>query len=470
MIIEIENESKPAVVAVAALSDVLPRLEALVSPIQGSMKEVQGSQRNPFQMLVQKARWNMPDNPQQSTNFFSGSYRPPPPHVPPELVVNFDFSAVPPERDPHEEWKRLQETSPPIFWTPYGGHWVVTRAEDIKTVQLDHERFSHSVFGLIQDGIGFKPLSLDPPEHTPYRAIIDPAFLPGAIRTMENKAREIAVHLIESLRPRGECEFMADFANILPMEIFLSMAGLPKSDRAMLITWVHSVTHDDVVDPAGCAASRRKLLNYIRDALERRRASPGEDLLSMVVEGEINGERLSHEDCMSVAYLLVLGGLDTVASMLGFVARTLALHPEPRRRIREDRKLMPKAIEELLRRHGLSNTVRNVTKDFDYKGVPFRKGDVVQQAAVLYGLDDTLFEHPMEIDLDRKMPIRHSAFGHGPHTCPGQILARREIKVFLEEWLSRIPDFCIKPGTTPKMKFEGLIAVNQLELAWNPNA
>ena len=412
----------------------------------------------------------MLDNPPHTTNFFSGSYRPPPPHVPPELVVDFDFNAVPPERDPHEEWKRLQEMTPPIFWTPYGGHWVVTRAEDIKTVQLDYERFSHAIMGQVGGGFGFKPLSLDPPEHTSFRAIINPGFLPGAIRILEGRAREIAVHLIAELRPRGECEFMADFANILPMEIFLSMAGLPSSDRAMLITWVHSVTHDDVVDPARCAASRSKLFEYIADALEKRRAASGEDLLSMVVKGEINGKRLSHEDCMSVAYLLVLGGLDTVASMLGFVARTLALNSETRRRIREDRQLMPKAIEELLRRHGLSNTVRNVTKDFDYKGIPFRKGDIVQQVGVLYGLDDALVAHPMEIDLDRKTPIPHSAFGHGPHTCPGQILARREIKVFLEEWLSRIPDFRIKPGTTPKMKFEGLLAVQRLELAWDPNA
>jgi cytochrome P450 len=391
-----------------------------------------------------------------------------PAHIPPGLVHDFDPYAVAAEEDPHIVWKRVQDSAPRIFWSPQAGHWIVTRAEDIKAIQLDHERFSHSILGRGLPG-GLKPLSSDPPEHGRLRAMLMPAFLPRAIKILEDRARELAISLIEAMKPRGECEFVEDFARILPMEVFLKMVGLPSSDRSMLTAWVEGAIHGARIDPPFGDRCLNNLRQYIEKTLEIRRTVPGDDVLSVIVLHESDGQRFTQEECMSMATLLLLGGLDTVASMIGFICRSLAMNPTLRHRIRDEPLLRPRAIEELLRRHGLSNTMRIVTQDTVFAGVTLKKGDPIQQAATCYGLDDSVVSHPMEIDLDREAPIPHAAFGNGPHTCPGQMLARREIKVFLEEWLERIPDFQIKPGTRPQMRFLGLLAMKKLELCWDPN-
>jgi cytochrome P450 len=393
-----------------------------------------------------------------------------PPHVPDDLVVAFNAGAVAPECDPHVEWKRIQDMAPPVFWTPYGEHWVVTHAPDIKTVQIDYQRFSHSPFTHELLG-GNKPISLDPPAHTPLRKLIMPAFLPRAIDALERKARAMTIQLIETLKPRGECEFVEDFAKIVPMEVFLEMVGLPPSDREILIEWVGCALHDRWTKPEKARQAMISLRDYIYDELDRRRTKPTDDLLSALVTQEVEGERLSRDDAMSVAANLLLGGLDTVAAMLSFVARALATHPDVRHRIAAEPRIINHAIDELLRRHALITTFRRVVHDTELGGVQMRAGDLLQVVGSMYGFDDALIERPLDIDLDRKWPIPHAVFGNGPHICPGQMLARRELKVFLEEWLSRIPDFAIKPGAKPQMTFQGtILSVSRLELCWDPNA
>jgi cytochrome P450 len=393
-----------------------------------------------------------------------------PPHVPDDLVVAFDAAAVAPECDPHVEWKRIRDTAPPVFWTPYGEHWVVTNASNIKTVQVDYQRFSHSPFTHELLG-GNKPISLDPPEHTPLRRLFMPAFIPRALNALEEKAREMTIRLVEDLEPRGECEFVEDFAKIVPMEVFLVMVGLPASDRAMLTEWVGCALHERWTEPEKARQAMIRLRDYINVELDRRRANPTDDLLTVLVTKEVEGKLLTRDDAMGVAANLLLGGLDTVAAMLSFVARSLATHPAVRHRIATEPQIIPLAVEELLRRHALITTFRRVVHDTELGNVKLRAGDLLQVVGAMYGFDDALIERPLDIDLDRKPPIPHAVFGNGPHVCPGQMLARRELKVFLEEWLSRIPDFEIKPGTTPEMTFRGtILSVGRLELCWNPAA
>jgi cytochrome P450 len=390
-----------------------------------------------------------------------------PAHVPEHLVVAFNAEAVSPDCDPHVEWKRIQDTAPPVFWTPYGEHWVVTNAPDIKTVQIDYQRFSHSPFTHELLG-GNKPISLDPPDHTPLRKMFMPAFLPRALDALEDKARAMTIQLAETLKPRGECEFVEDFAKIVPMEVFLLMVGLPSSDRKMLTEWVGCALHERWTAPEKARDAMISLRGYIYDELDRRRATPTDDLLTMLVTKEVEGQRLSRDDAMSVAANLLLGGLDTVAAMLSFIARSLATHPDIRHRIVAEPKIIHRAIDELLRRHALITTFRRVVHHTELNGVELHAGDLIQVAGAMYGFDDTLIERPLDIDLDRKQPVPHAVFGNGPHICPGQMLARRELKVFLEEWLSRIPNFEIKPGTKPEMTFQGtILSVSRLELCWD---
>jgi cytochrome P450 len=164
--------------------------------------------------------------------------------------------------------------------------------------------------------------------------------------------------------------------------------------------------------------------------------------------------------------LLLAGGLDTVASMMGHIARFLATSPPHLEQLVNDRKLIPRAIDELIRRNALVNTTRLVREDIDFHGVHLRKDDMIQIPNCFYGLDPSLVDDPFKVDFHRKPPVPSAAFGAGPHTCPGAALARMEIRVWLEEWLDRIPKFQIKPGTTPWVTVGGTNAMRELWLSW----
>lgn len=391
-----------------------------------------------------------------------------PAHVPAELVADFDY--VRPDgvdEDLHLAWKNAQDTLPDIFWTiRNGGHWVVTRAEDIKAVQLDHERFSHqrATIGGPTEGPGGL-VSMDPPEHGPYRLLVSPAFSPKAVAELEPVVRETTVALTEQLLPKGECEFVGDFAKVLPVVVFLGTVDLPLTDRDTLLPLAEKMIRPR--SPQEHGESHAEMAGYLAGVLAGRSERPGDDLLSKFVTAKIKGEPIAFDAAVALSKTVLSGGLDTVASMLGFVARFLALNPGHRRQLTDDPALVPNAVEELIRRHGLVNTARVVTRDMEFKGVQLKKGEQVLVPNHLYGLDERQVDNPLEVDFTRPSPQQHyAAFGNGPHRCPGSFLARTELTVFLQEWLPRIPDFGIKPGTTPRMASGSVNTTHELHLVW----
>jgi cytochrome P450 len=191
--------------------------------------------------------------------------------------------------------------------------------------------------------------------------------------------------------------------------------------------------------------------------------------LSQIVNAEIDGQKIPMDKAVPFAVLVMFGGLDTVASMLGFVTRFLAMNPEHRREMAanfREEAFMRSAIEELLRRHGIANTAREIAYDFEYKGISFKTGEMILPPNMLVGLDDRKVSDPLTVDFRRPIPNPHAAFGNGPHTCPGATLARRELRVFLEEWFARIPEFGVKPGTKPVMATGMVNGVLELHLEW----
>lgn len=391
-----------------------------------------------------------------------------PANVPPELVVDFDYFAVGAKGDPQGEFAELQK-GPDIVWTPYyGGHWIATRAADFDVMHIDHEHFSHRQFDLPRNPnrIQSVPLGLDPPEHTPYRRLLMTAFTPQKIRAYSDVARDTARELVREIGPRGECEFIEDFARILPIVVFLTMMGLPLEDRTYLLPLAHVAVHSN--DAELKTRTQQELAGYLMRHLEPRRAKPGDDLLSAIVHGEIGGRPINQGEIMSMALLALVGGLDTVASQLGFIANFLANSPAHRRQLIDNPRIIPVATEELLRRFGLPNTLRELTVDYDYKNIRFRQNDLILLPKCLYGLDDRINERPFEVDFTRKpSSIRHAAFGAGPHICAGNVLARREIIIFLEEWLPAIPDFATDPDRPPQFSAGGVNCVNSLHLKWD---
>jgi cytochrome P450 len=396
---------------------------------------------------------------------------PKPAHVPDALVYDFDLYDIPGGgEDIQLAYRAIQLSAPEIFWTPRnGGHWVATRAEDICEMQRDYARFSHRriTLPMTADAPRQIPLELDPPEHGPFRRPLTEGLLPKVVNTMEDKVRAITVELIERFRADGRCEFIEQFAKQLPIVIFLDMVDLPRDDRHFLAPIAEASVRGRTAEIR--MEAHRQMGAYLAERVAARQKTPGADLLSKLVSAPINGQPMAFEDAVSFASLVLFGGLDTVASMLGFVAKFLATHPEHRRALiahLDDETYMRNALEELLRRHGIANTARYIACDFEYKGVQFREGDMVLPPNLLVGMDERNVPDPTRVDFERPFPIPHAIFGAGAHTCPGAVLARRELKTFLQEWLTRIPDFEIEPGSTPVLASGMVNGVLELRLSW----
>lgn len=392
--------------------------------------------------------------------------QPVPPHVPAALVMDFDFLHLAGgDGDPFLTLKRLHQ-GPDIFWTPRNqGHWVATRGEDIGKILTDPQTFSsRTIFLPVVDRPRIIPAELDPPQHAAYRALIQPFFYPGAIASWADEARDFARSLIEGFYPKGECEFVSAFALQLPIVIFMKMCDLPLEHREMLLEWVGPIFRPKTASDQ--QEARAKFNAYLADIVARRRAHPGNDLLSKTLSGTVEGRPLDEMEALNITNTLVLGGLDTVASSMGWMARFLAEHPGHRRQLIDEPKLIPNAVEELLRRFGIPTIARIVAKDTVYNGVAMKEGDPVLMSACLHGLDERSFPNPLDVDFRRADARKHSVFGQGIHRCPGSTLALAEFKIFLEEWLKRIPDFRIKSGATVVTDSGIVHSVTSLPLAW----
>jgi len=320
-----------------------------------------------------------------------------PGHVPPELVVDVDFYHVPGvEEDPHAAWMRIRDAAPRVFYTPgNGGHWIVTRADDVEEVLRDYERFTS--YGSIPPGLTTEPypsppVGVDPPEHGPYRQILLPAFSPRAINDMEAYIRGLNVELIEAFRNKGRCEFIGDFAHRMPIGVFLRFMGLPDSDRERLLGYTHERMRGET--EADRFAGQRALRAYAQEKVRERRRNPTEGLLSRVANGVIDGEPIQESKAVVITVTLLLAGLDTVVNTFGFVAQFLATHPEHRRRLVQHPDLVPQAVEEFLRRFPVPCITRHARIDQEFRGVRMRAGDGVLTIIPMTGLDETKYADP----------------------------------------------------------------------------
>lgn len=390
-----------------------------------------------------------------------------PEHVPEHLVVDFDyFRFAEQEPDIHRAWARLHD-GPAIFWSPHhGGHWVVTRAEDLKEIYSDHQRFTSNQQSIPRaQPFLFPPVEIDPPLHASYRSLIFPAFSPRSIHALRGHVRELTVELIDSLRTQGQCEFYGDFALHMPIGIFLSIVKLPASDRARMLGWADAATRAS--DPDEITAAFAQAWAYLDEKFRERRANPGSDLISVLCNARIDGRPLSHEELLGFGSVILFGGLDTVASSLGFIVRHMAENPAERDRLANDPGLIPLAVDELFRRFAITNMARGVKEDMEYRNVQFRKGDPILLPTALYNLDKRVYPNPFEIDYGRRNSSEQLGFGWGAHRCIGVSLARTELEVFLQEWLGRIPQFRIADGAAVEVRTGKVNAVTRLPLAWD---
>ena len=389
-----------------------------------------------------------------------------PAHVDPSLVVDFDYLNPPglyEHGDVYRSWGTLL-AGPDIIWTPrYGGHWILIRAEDVKWVQETYQIFSHEEYIVPRgDTPWLPPLTVDPPNNIPYRAVINPSFTKKRVEDVyQPTIRALTIELIERLKRRGQCEFVDEFARVMPVSIFLGIANLPLDRRREFMEWGRGFAHKETM-----ATYAPKIAAYLAEVLEERTRNPGEDLLSRIAGFRNSRHYKNEQELVGMAMLLFAGGLDTVASELSFAMRHLAQHPEQQRRLRSQPEIAPQAAEELLRRHGLSNSARLVVREVERKGVRFLPGDMVMVSLVCSGIDERAHENPLQVDFDRA-PSQHNTFGHGPHVCVGATLARMELRVFLEEWFQRMPDVRLDPALPPRPHTHTVNGLASLNLLWD---
>ena len=359
-------------------------------------------------------------------------------------------------RDPHATYRELRDRCP-VARRPSmeGAHAVtISQYEDVRWALRHPEVFSSAgdtvAIGQEQPLI---PLQIDPPDHAQYRKLLDPEFSPKRMAQLESGTRRFVHQLIDQFAERGHCDFHEEYATPLPSTIFLMLLGLPHADLPTFLQWRDNTVRPDVAPGDFDAATRireqtgREITEYFERAIEQRRRHPDDQLLSRLVHSEIDGRPLTTGELLGMFHLLMLGGLDTVTATLDCAVSYLARHPAQRQRVVDDPALIPAAVEELLRSETPVQLVpRIVARDTTIGGVDLRAGDHVSLLIGAANTDERSITDADTVDFDRS-PNRHLAFGGGPHRCLGSHLARLELRVALEEFHRRIPEYRIPDGT-----------------------
>jgi cytochrome P450 len=348
-----------------------------------------------------------------------------------------------------------------------GGNWVVTRHALQEEVLLDPARFSsHLSIGfsrLIGDDWPLVPLELDPPEHALYRKLIAPWFTMAKARESIDEIRALAVTLIDAIVGDQECDFMRAFGRPYPVTVFMRMMDLPMEEMPKFLTWADDLLRGETMEARGAAAQAIK--DYLLQVIAERRVRPGDDMVSYFLTTPVDGAEIPADRLLGLCFMIFIGGLDTVASSLGFIFRELALRPELQDQLRGDPSLIPAATDEFIRAFGVVTTFRYATQDMDFHGAPIRKGDLVELPLGLASRDDRMHETPHDVDFRRKSK-RTLTFSTGPHTCAGMHLARAEIRIALEAWMQRMPVLRLAPDATIKTATESVWALETLPLVW----
>lgn len=402
---------------------------------------------------------------------------PAPDHVPADRVIDFRFAmgAVPNDLpDPYIHADRLRgDDVPRLLWYPYPfttftcGAWAVSHYDDIRRVYEDGEYFSTKGVAQFQIMAGETwpslPLGVDAPEHGRYRKFLNPYFTPKAMNEMEPYIRSVVSEMIDGFAKTGEVDIAYDFGRVYPVRIFLNLMKFPIAMFDQFLDWEWEILHSQ--DPARIGAAVTGVLAYLRGFLAEKQAAPDEGVGSYIANGVMDGEPLSDDEKIGITWFLWLGGLDTVASTISQMFRRLAADRDLQARLRAEPELIPTAVEEFLRTQPLVNSHRQLKKDLEWHGVTLKQGDWIFCMNSSGNFDETQFECPRHFDPARKNN-RHFTFVGGPHICLGAHLARRELRVLLSEFLRRIPEFQVKPGTDTTV-VPGLLSIRNLPIIWD---
>jgi cytochrome P450 len=360
------------------------------------------------------------------------------------------------DADPHPTWRRLRDEAP-LYRNDEHDFYALSRFQDVVDASLDTETYS-STHGTVLDMMGPAPLGSpmmifnDPPEHTRLRKLVSRAFSPRRMSELEPRIREIARMYLEPLADRSHFDLVADFGAKLPVMVIGSMLGVPVEDQDDIRILTDEMLHRD----EGETDSRERvtrvngsLFGYFSDYIAERRKNPKDDMMTDLVEAEIEVEggekrRMTDEQILGFIILLSSAGNETVARFIGFMGMTLGRNPGERRKLIDEPSLIPNAVEELLRYEAPSPVQGRFTKrETEWYGRSVPKGSKFLLLTGSAGRDDRQYEAPDEFRVDRKID-RHVSLGFGAHFCLGASLARMEGRIAIEETLRLFPEWDVE--------------------------
>lgn len=365
-------------------------------------------------------------------------------------------------RDPRSEYARLRDECPVARSDRHGGYWTIARYDDVYAVAHDHHAFSNESNGIpyrADPVCPLRPVELDPPEHVVYRTLVNPAFSPGRVADLEPEVRRLASGLLDGLVPAGAGDLAQGFALPLPAMVIGTIMGVPEDDLEEFKQITYRMVRLSVEGPRP-GEDGDGSTDFVRACtamIAERRARPGDDFVSMLLQASIEGRPLDDMEILGYLVTLVAAGQDTTAALIGHALVHLGTHPDDQEWLREDLSRIPGAAEELLRWESPVHVSSRLTReDVDVAGTTIPAGEMV---ALLWGAANTdpeEFPDAGEVRLDR-FPNRHLAFGAGIHRCIGSHLARLEARVALEEALRRLPTFRVDPDEVVPYNLFGVV-------------
>jgi len=373
-----------------------------------------------------------------------------------DWATDFDHGDPEYNRRAHEIWAELRGRCPVAHSDRYGGTWLPVTHEHVRRIAYDTENFTSRsvvVSTVVPDDQapvgGAPPITSDPPFHHEARRLVLPPFSPKKIAEWEPEVRRLCNELLDRVEVDVKGGRVVDaavaYAQHIPVNVIARMLGFPLEDDDLFREFVHEILENINGEPENRIRAFERIDAYLMAQIDDHAANPRDDLTGYLMNVELGGEKLPKEMVAGFILLLLVAGIDTTWSAIGSSLWHLATHPDDLRRLVREPELMGTAIEEFLRVYAPVTMARLVAKDHDFDGCPMKADEWVLLPFPAANLDPAEFEHADQVLIDR-VENRHAAFGLGIHRCLGSNLARLELRVAVEEFVKRFPEFELAHG------------------------
>jgi len=386
---------------------------------------------------------------------------------------------------PHEMFEVLRRDAP-VWFHPgtdeVEGFWCIVKHADLVELSRDYGHASSALGGITLHDASAEDLELqrqmmlmmDPPNHTKLRLLVNKGFTPRMIGRLDEHIRDIAKAIVDEVASRGECDFVVEVAAQLPLRVIVEMMGVPDADRPKIFEWTnrligsedpeYNVSRDEAIGAA------TEMFMYSTELAAEKRKNPGDDIISTLLQAEVEGNRLTDTEFNLFFQLLAVAGNETTRNLISNGMNFMFEHPDQWAKLVDDRSLLPGAIDEMLRYASpVMYMRRTAPEDFELRGQTIREGDKMALWYISANRDEDVFDDPQRFDITRS-PNEFVAFGGGgPHFCLGANLAKLEIRVMFEELLNRFPDI-ERAGDIQRLRSNFINGIKHMPVKFTPPA